>query len=674
MSFNFDEVYNHHVHEEWSKFINNSDTPVKYVRPEILDAWHMFRDINLNPYAPAKPKCLSEEDLSKLYESNQAMCDIALPFMENIFEQIKGSSSIISLMNKDCIILQTIRDEDYANYIHTNVLTPGSIIDITTGNQEPLLCKKYLKPIWCWDEENYCVANKGWSCVAAPIFDEAHELIGIFSISNETKNAHNHTMGMAISIAKAIENELHIHKSNQHISSLLNQFSSTIESIPQGIIVVKGDGKIRNINNYAKKILELNQKDVIDCFVGDIIVEKKNFFSKSPSQFLTEREMLLHTKSGFQRYYVTVKAFTPFLTANKTICENWTLILIRRLDSVRKTANKILPSRAHYSFNDIVGESNSLNKAITHAKIASKSSSTVLITGPSGSGKELFANSIHNSSSRADGPFVSINCGALPPTLIESELFGYEEGAFTGARKNGHLGKFELADGGTLFLDEIGEMPLSLQASILRVLETKEITRLGGNTPNTVDVRIIAATNKDLLKAIKNKEFREDLYYRLNVLKVKIPALKERTEDIRILTQHFLNVFSHKLNKPDITLSEDVFTLFLNYDWPGNIRELENTIERIVNIYENGSIITLEDIWDFLDIEPNSIPEISTGETSGSYSVQSKKEEMERNLIIDTLRKKSGSISASAKAIGVSRKTLYNKCEEYNIDYQSFRE
>lgn len=673
MAFEFDETYNQHVHEDWNNFINYKDEEVKYVRKEILEAWKLFRNIELDPYAPEKPRSLSKEKMEQLYADNQLMCDIALPFMENVYGQIKGSSSVISLMNKDCVVLHTIKDPDYDDYILDNALIPGSVIDIKTGNIEPLLCKKYLRPIWCWDEENYCIPDKGWACVAVPIFDENHELAGILSVSNETKNAHKHTMGMAMSIAKAVENEIQLRKLNTRISILSNQFSSTIESVPQGIVVVKYDGTIRNMNHYAKEILEIGNVEVIGKPVGEVILEKSDFFSKPPTQFSTEREMLLMAKNGYKRYYVTTKAFTPVLAKDKQICENWTLIIIRKLDAVRKIANKILPSYARYSFEDIVGESPLMKKAINHAKIAAKSSSTVLIVGASGTGKELFANSIHAASARADGPFVSINCGALPSGLIESELFGYEGGAFTGARKNGHLGKFELADGGTLFLDEIGEMPLSLQASLLRVLETKEITRLGGDKSNLVDVRIIAATNKNLLEAIKAKEFREDLYYRLNVLKVNVPSLKERGDDVCALAAKFMHDFKTRLNKPDIHMSEDAMNIIRNYDWPGNVRELENTIERIISIYDDNMIITSDDLLEFLDFTPKDAEESVLKRHPEDFKVQNKREEMERSLIIDTLTKNKGSISASAKMIGVSRKTLYKKCDEYHINYQDFR-
>lgn len=673
MIFEFDETYNQHVREDWNNFINHNDQEVKYVRKEILEAWEMFRNIDLNPYTPEKPKSLSKEEMDQIYADNELMCDIALPFMENVYEQIKGSSSVISLMSKDCVVLHTIRDPDYDDYILDNALTPGSVIDIKTGNIEPLLCKKYLKPIWCWDEENYCISNKGWACVAVPVFDDNHELAGILSVSNEIKNAHKYAMGMAISIAKAVENEIRLRKSNTRISILSNQFSSTIESIPQGIVVVKYDGTIRDMNHYAKEILEIGNAEVIGNPVGEVIIEKSGFFSRPPTQFSTEREMLLMAKNGYKRYYVTTKAFTPVLARDKQICENWTLIIIRKLDAVRKIANKILPSYARYSFEDIIGESTSLKKAINHAKIAAKSSSTVLIVGASGTGKELFANSIHAASARADGPFVSINCGALPSGLIESELFGYEGGAFTGARKNGHLGKFELADGGTLFLDEIGEMPLSLQASLLRVLETKEITRLGGDKSNVVDVRIIAATNKNLLEAIKAKEFREDLYYRLNVLKINVPKLKDRGDDVRALATKFMNDFKGKLNKPDINMSEEAMNIIRNYDWPGNVRELENTIERIISIYDDHTIITSDDLLEFLDFIPEDTEEDVLKGHPEDYKVQNKREEMERSLIIEALKKNKGSISASAKMIGVSRKTLYKKCEEYHVSYQDFR-
>ena len=262
----------------------------------------------------------------------------------------------------------------------------------------------------------------------------------------------------------------------------------------------------------------------------------------------------------------------------------------------------------------------------------------------------------------------------MPANLVESELFGYEGGAFTGAKKNGQIGKFELANNGTLFLDEIGEMPLSVQASILRAIETKEITRIGGSKPAFSDVRIIAATNRNLTEAIKEKQFREDLYYRLNVLRIHVPPLCQRRSDIRLLTDKFISSYSLNLHKHNISLTEDAYIALEDYRWPGNVRELENTIERIVNICDDDKEINAELITAMIKIDfpENALYEYENEPFTSSSSSNIK--DVERDLIINTLIKTHGSISETANSIGIGRRTLYRKCEEYCIDYNMYRQ
>jgi transcriptional regulator with PAS, ATPase and Fis domain len=253
-------------------------------------------------------------------------------------------------------------------------------------------------------------------------------------------------------------------------------------------------------------------------------------------------------------------------------------------NDIAKSAYAITNSDKIITFEDTIYQSNKMKKIVDTCKSIAQSSSTVLITGESGTGKEMFARAIHSSSNRSHNTFVAINCGAIPETLIESELFGYESGSFTGANANGKLGKFEIADKGTIFLDEISTMPLYLQSKLLRVIQERQIDKVGGTEPKAVDVRIIAATNENLVDLIAKGKFRKDLFYRLNVIPIRIPPLRERKEDIISLSYYFLNKYNKILNK-HIPFIKDSFKIMLtNYEWPGNIRELENTIEYLINI------------------------------------------------------------------------------------------
>jgi transcriptional regulator with PAS, ATPase and Fis domain len=260
------------------------------------------------------------------------------------------------------------------------------------------------------------------------------------------------------------------------------------------------------------------------------------------------------------------------------------VVLVKENQRIKRLVRNIISGGAKMTFEDIIGRNHEFLKCLNIARSASPSMSNVLLLGESGTGKDIIAQAMHNASPRKNYPYLAINCAALPRELIGSELFGYEEGAFTGARKGGQIGKFELADQGTIFLDEIGDMPLDLQASLLRVLEEKTIMRLGGSRPIAVNVRVIAATNQDLEAMIANHRFRRDLFYRLGVIRITLPPLRKRPDDIYLLVQFFMENICRRFNKPPMTLAPELMEKFLQYDWPGNIREMQNVIEGAVQL------------------------------------------------------------------------------------------
>ena len=312
------------------------------------------------------------------------------------------------------------------------------------------------------------------------------------------------------------------------------------------------------------------------------------------------------------------------------------------------------------NFRDIIGRNSSLKSILNICEKASMSTSTVLIRGESGTGKELIAKAIHNNSPRRNKPFVRVNCAAIPENLLESELFGYEKGAFTGAIKD-KPGKFMIANEGTIFLDEIGDMPISMQVKLLRALQEKEIESIGGLSPKKVDVRIIAATNRPLEEMIEEKTFREDLYYRLNVLSILLPPLRDRRDDIPLLSDHFLIKLSKELNKDVIDIDDEALNLLKAYDWPGNIRELQNIIERAINLCD-GNIITCRDLPSYIkniDTASKDVINTSNGEILPF-------EEYEKR-IIELAMKKYGSFNKAGKALGLTHRTVSLKCKKYGI-------
>lgn len=325
----------------------------------------------------------------------------------------------------------------------------------------------------------------------------------------------------------------------------------------------------------------------------------------------------------------------------------------KQLDNYKEYLIKVQGN--YIAIDNIIGNNVKINELKETVRRVASSDSTVLITGESGTGKEVFANAIHEMSSRKNNKFVKINCAAIPENILESELFGYEDGAFTGAKKGGKIGKFELADQGTIFLDEIGDMGMDMQSKMLRVLQDKEVDRVGGNSPKKINVRIIAATNQDLIEKINKGEFREDLYYRLNVIPIELPALRDRLDDIPALCDFFIKKYNNKFGIYIEKISEEAMSYMINYSWPGNIRELENTIERAYN-FVNGNIIVKEQLPD----------KILSGKRSLSHgSLNAKLNDYEKMIIIETLAGCQGNKSKAAKILGINRANLYQKLKKH---------
>jgi PAS domain S-box-containing protein len=340
----------------------------------------------------------------------------------------------------------------------------------------------------------------------------------------------------------------------------------------------------------------------------------------------------------------------------------------KQLDFYKKELQKALGG--NYTFDNIVGESSSISRAKNLAIKVSPSKSNVLLLGESGTGKELFAHAIHNASERSQYPIIKINCGSIPSELLESELFGYEAGAFTGAKKGGKPGKFELADKSTIFLDEIGDLPLSMQVKILRVIQEREIERIGGVKIQKIDVRIIAATNRNLKEMIKQKTFREDLYYRLNVININIPSLRERREDIPFLAKHLMKKISSEMERHVTDISEDAMLALSSYDWPGNIRELGNLIERALNLVDKQAMIEIEHLPRYitdglLDETIAKNQKIVPVKIDGSLKDIFK--DIERKAIKDALEEFNGNKLKAANKLQISRTSLYEKIKDYNL-------
>src|SRR6056297_1023571 len=414
--------------------------------------------------------------------------------------------------------------------------------------------------------------------------DEVIGAIGLNCFSNEERKRllekKEFLLKFLESMSELIAAKVKENISIQKIKEQNIQFKEILDFVTDGIIILDKKGKIKNINKNAEKIFNTEIKKVAGLHINELIKKIDiNPVISGENSFSYEEYSIKYSKKKYGLFINEIKHSENVGAA----------ILIKDSSDINKVVSMNFINK-RVDFEEIVGNSNNLKASKLLALQVASKDADVLINGESGTGKELFARSIHSNSKRSNGPFVSINCAAIPQDLLESELFGYESGSFTGANKTGKIGKFELSNGGTLFLDEIGDMPVYLKEKILRAVENRVVERIEGTKPISIDTRIISATNKILKKMIKLGEFREDLYYRLNIIPIKIPPLRERKEDIVDLFFYFMKKYSEIFNYKIKRLNDDALELLLSYDWPGNVRQLENLVQYICCTNENDII------------------------------------------------------------------------------------
>ncbi|MCQ2547231.1 MAG: sigma 54-interacting transcriptional regulator [Clostridia bacterium] len=435
-----------------------------------------------------------------------------------------------------------------------------------------------------------------------------------------------------------------------------DEMSTVLETAHEGIFALNQGGYVKHCNNIAAELFDTTKKDITGKHISQLMPGSPALSVFDSGKGYTENEEIFIVNGQQYHFIVTVK---PVLSGDET---EGLVVSFRDIEEAQKLVYNFNNRTLKNTVDDIIGTSKNIMAAKRNTLKFARGNSTVLITGESGTGKEMFAKAIHYASSRAEKPFVTVNCGAIPENLLESELFGYEKGAFTGASEKGKAGKFEQADGGTIFLDEIGDMPLHLQVKILHVLQNMRFERVGGNREVLVDVRVIAATNQDLEKLISEGKFREDLYYRLSVIPLSVPPLRERREDIRLLMRHFLKKYNAFMNRKIDSFSGEVEELFMNYNWPGNVRELENAVEYGTNM-AFGNEIGIDEV-------PARI--LRNGNNSVKYSnldmpLADQVKIFEKEIITEKLKQTGGVKDAVAKELGLSRATLYRKLAELDI-------
>ncbi|HEV2461177.1 MAG TPA: sigma 54-interacting transcriptional regulator [Ktedonobacterales bacterium] len=636
------------------------------------------------------------------------------PAMEDVYQFIEDSSCVVAYADSEARLLEVIGDPALRTELDASGWTAGGCWREECGGTNGLaLALLESFPMQVVGEAHYLAMLHPYTTSAAPVYDSLGGLVGALVVVSPVGRAQQHTLGMVSAAANGLTGELRMNLWLGSANDLLAEMNAILQTLSEGIMLLHGDGTVAQMNARAGTLLGLAPAQVTGRRLVDVVeVPDTLADALRLGRELHDEELILRARGERIACLCTLRAIAahnalPALTSFADIAGgpaaraglqragsglsvspngavSGFVLTLRSIERVQRLVHRMAGAQALMRFESIVGESPQLLEAVRLARIAAQSTSTVLLHGETGTGKEVFAQAIHNGSARADGPFVAINCAAIPRELISSELFGYEGGAFTGADRRGRPGKFELANGGTLFLDEIGDMPRDLQTSLLRAIETRTVVRVGGQHVTPVDVRIITATHKDLAEEVRLENFRSDLFFRLNVFPIEVPALRERAGDVPALLRHILQRLSTRLNRT-LGLEAEALAALETYDWPGNVRELENVIERAVYISERG-IIGLADLPEAIrDYGANAPPLADRGSqfkgigaaprtdrypTAGpshERSLRHESEVAEAAAIQQVLRRHGGKVAQAAAELGISRTTLWRKMQRYHL-------
>lgn len=601
------------------------------------------------------------------------MRGVLMSYLNLIADKIQSlAESLSSVLNVDITVVDhnLIRVAGTGDFYHrinetsptdslfASVLKNG-IPELNIYNEERLVCR----------ECSYREACKERNSMIHPLSIDG-EIIGVVCFASFDSQQDEGMLtkkeeyfGMlqhfAQSIEKDIEGTMLVNKLNMGAAEI----NCIINSINRGILIINNENRITHINAKAIKNLGLNLS------VSRILNKKVSSIIKEFKIKETNNREVIDT------WRVDDTLIKVLYKANYLMIDNKNISTIVNFDTMDEiiTAAMTYNSDNSITFDNIVGRSQGIHNVIEKAKIASKSDSTIFLHGSSGTGKELFARSIHNESLRKEGPFIAINCATLPENLIESELFGYEKGSFTGANPKGRIGKFEQANNGTIFLDEIADLPLHLQAKLLRVLQENKIDRLGSSSSTDINVRIICATHRNLEEMVKNSQFREDLYYRLNVIPLNIPDLKDRGDDVLLCSEYIVKKLCSKLGKTQKNLSKEVEGIFMSYSWPGNVRELENVLEYAIN-FTFDDIISAENLPQYFLNSVSTmkltskISDLFNVDLSSMKNLNEMTKEYEKRLLTQLLERYGDTTDSKkmiAERLGLSVTTLYRKINGY---------
>lgn len=606
----------------WKKFVNEGVLDSNRINQRISESWHRCKQANVNPHMNKGQKILSSNIFQEQKKKSEIFLDIALPQIQNMRKTIDELQMMALLIDPDGYVLslsgnkQTLKRAKHINFIEGVKWTESAVGTNAIGT-----ALEIEEAIMISGTEHYTVASHSWSCAAAPIHNDDGKLIGVLDFSCPIEFSHPYMLGMVTSIAHAIEREcsIRVHQNELH---LIHRFLDVIDSDEQVVIC--------------------NHRDVI-VSASKSVRERINNWSRMKLEELMHHG--LETKSEIPVYSnERMIGKCMYLKENKQMNTYSALTFIKGI-----------------TFSGVTGTSRAFQHTLEEIKLVSPTDASVYVCGETGVGKEYVARAIHENSPRKDGPFIAVNCGSLPKELMESELFGYAEGAFTGARRQGYKGKFEQANGGTLFLDEIGEVPPEMQVALLRVLQERTITPIGSSKLVPVNIRIITATHKDLLRLVEEGKFRQDLYYRLHVYPLYVPSLIERKEDIPYFIQHFC-----ERKNWNVVFPKSIYNQFLQHTWPGNIRELVNVLERIY-ILSQGREICEKQVDFLLQTMRGNQQQLELQVENKTEHTLHFREKIQRDSMIEALQKTNGNVSLAAKLLNVPRSTFYKRMQKYKL-------
>ena len=621
------------------------------IRPEIVESWHRCEAMGVD-HLGGRGSLVSKEELLRSISKRKELIKVARPIMENVFEMVKNTSYSVILTDEKGVIIDIIINKDLEeNHVRLNFMKGSKWDEGSVGTNAIGTCLAIDKPMQVNGAEHFCEYHHKWTCSAAPIHNNRGEIIGCFDLSGRVEDVQTHTYGIAVSSANCIEKQLMVLESFEFLNTTINAINEGIMAIDHDLKIIKVNKKLLDIFNMEEE--NIYRMDVNKIFEGidieNIVLNNKQKMSVSDTTISIDNK----------RIEISLD-ISPIIVNDQV---SGAVMVMKEGKHIRQQVSKLAGFKANYTFDSIITVDERMKDLINTAMKIAKTNCTVLIEGESGTGKELYAQAIHNESLRKKGPFIAINCSAIPKELFESELFGYESGSFTGAVKGGRPGKFELANGGTIFLDEIGEIPLEVQPKLLRVLDNNKVVRIGGTYERDLDVRIISATNRNLLEEVSKGSFRQDLYFRLNVINLKIPPLRKRRKDIIQLARYFLNNLNKETNmRKGFTPEFEEYLISLK--WYGNVRELKNIVQRAYYMADKEYIHYLPPI---VSMEKNK----DNGESANIENLNFKN--IERESIVRALTLNGGNVSKAAEDLNISKATIYRKIKTYSIDLTKIR-